>query len=262
MGTFPAFPKPSHAFSASEAGQALAGLIVRDAGVPRPGFLGAGPAVSAVAASWKVQVGPAVYVGQDAGAVAFSGVWSAEQVEITSSAGIPSGQARIDLVCWDPAGEALVVVEGVPGTSPGVPDPGEYVPVARVTVQAGDGMVIPAQVVPVFGLTALVSEPMFTAGNLSLTGGLSVAHSEVKVDAQKVYLTARITGTIGANSFIGYFVRAALRPLFYGLYNATTDGGPGRVRVREKAAGATAGEIWYFGTPGTELNLDLSWRHT
>lgn len=155
MSTFVGFPQSGHSFSASEVGLALAGLIVRDGDVPKVGFLGVGPTVAAVAASWKVEVGRCVYVHQVAGAVQFSGVSSPEQVDIAPSTGIPAGQARIDLVVWNPNTASLLVVQGTPAVSPVVPSSGS-VPVARVLVASGDGMVVAGQVSPVFVTTSVV----------------------------------------------------------------------------------------------------------
>lgn len=148
MATFVGFPQGGHAFSADEVGLALAGLVVREAsGVPRVGMLGAGPAVTAVPASWKVQVDPFVYVHQVSGAIQLSGVSIAEQVDIVPAAGnVPAGQARYDVVCWDPVNADLVVVQGLPAISPLMPSVGVLPMVARVRVNAGDGMVIGGQV--------------------------------------------------------------------------------------------------------------------
>lgn len=138
---------------------ALAGLIVRDgSGVPRVGMLGAGPSVAAVAAAWKVQVGPFPYVHQIANAIQISGLSAAEQVDIAPATGIPAGQARIDVVCWDQIAAALTVVQGVPGTSPVVPSNGSLAVVARVRVNSGDGMVVAEQVTPAFTITALAGQ--------------------------------------------------------------------------------------------------------
>lgn len=156
MTGFPEFPKGGHAFSADEAGTAFAGLIRRDsAGMPVPGMLGGGPKLSAVAAAWKVEVGPFAYARRIAAAVGFSGLSAAEQVDITSSATIPAGQARIDRVCWNPVDSTLVVIPGTPGTSPIPPADGGLIRVLLVRVNAGDGAVIQGQVTPEFAVTGL-----------------------------------------------------------------------------------------------------------
>lgn len=158
MTAFERFPKDGYSYSADDVGLALAGLVRRDlSGVPVTGMLGVGPLVSAVPASWKVQVGVFTYVDEADGAISFSGLSAAEQVDIVPAAGnVPSGQARIDLVCWDPVGEELVVEQGTPGVSPVVPPAGGFAPVATVRVNAGDGMVIAGQLAAVYLLTGLV----------------------------------------------------------------------------------------------------------
>lgn len=180
MTAFVGFPQDGHSFSANEVGQALAGLIARDnAGVPRVGMLGDGPTVTAVAASWRVQVDRFVYVHQIAGAVQFSGLSAAEQVDIVPAVGdVPAGQARIDLVCWNPVSAALVVLKGTPAVSPVAPAAGALAPVERVRVNAGDGMVVQAQLAAAFEHAALAqsaSSRQFgvlahMAGGTSLSG--------------------------------------------------------------------------------------------
>lgn len=156
MAGFPEFPGNGHAFSAEETGQALAGLIRRDAaGMPVPGMLGGGPKLTAVSAAWKVQVGAFVYARAIAAAVGFSGLSAAEQVDIVSSATVPAGQARIDRVCWNAADSSLVVITGTPGTSPNPPADGGLVRVMQVRVNAGDGAVIQGQITPDFATTGL-----------------------------------------------------------------------------------------------------------
>lgn len=169
MTAFVGFPQDSHSFSAAEVGLALAGLLVREgSGLPRVGMLGAGPAVSAVASSWKAEVARFVYVHQVSGAVQLSGVSSPEQLDITPAAGnIPGGQARIDLIVWDPATAALAVVEGTPGTSPVPPSAPGVALVAQVRVNAGDGMVIGGQITPIFQLTRLVGASAPVTGVVS-----------------------------------------------------------------------------------------------
>lgn len=169
MTAFIGFPRDSHSYSADEVGRAFAGLVQREPdGTPRVGMLSAGPTIAAVAASWKVQVGIFTYVHQVSGAVQFSGLSDDEQVDITPATGIPSGQARIDLVCWNQDDAELVVIDGVPATSPVVPSDGGLAPVFTVRVNSGDGMVIQGQVAPAYATTDLVGsagvEGVFTPG--------------------------------------------------------------------------------------------------
>lgn len=159
MTAFIGFPQDGHAFSADEVGRALAGLVRRDPdGTPREGVLGDGPTLTAVPAAWKVQVGPFTHVEDVSGAVVFSGLSAAEQVDITPASGIPAGQTRIDLVCWDTATPELVVVEGTPGTSPSEPSTGGLSAIVRVIVKSGDGAVAQGQVSPAFKQTWLLTE--------------------------------------------------------------------------------------------------------
>lgn len=159
MTAFEKFPKDGYAYSAADVGLALAGLIRRDAGVPKVGMLVA-PSVAAVAASWKVQVGQFWYVSHINGAVQLSGLSAAEQVDITPATDIPAGQARIDRVVWNPVSETLVVVEGAAAVSPVAPPVGVNAAVCTVRVNAGDGMVVTARVSPDFATTSLaVPEP-------------------------------------------------------------------------------------------------------
>lgn len=207
MTAFEKFPKDGFAYSAAEVGLALAGLVQRSAGVPKVGMLVA-PSVSAVAASWKVQVGEFWYVSQVNGAVAFSGLSAAEQVDIEPATDIPAGQSRIDRVCWDHAAEALTVVEGIPAVSPAIPATGGLAPVARVLVQSGDGMVVEARVTPDFVGTDLVG---FEGGSYTPTvsgysAGLAPATSaqfvrrgdsiEVEVRAVTEREFSRLAGTV------------------------------------------------------------------
>lgn len=144
MTTFVGFPQGGHSFSADEVGMALSGLVVREStGLPRVGVLGRGPVITAVAASWKVQVSPFVYAHQVSGAVQFSGVSTAEQLDILPAAGnIPVGQKRIDLVVWNPVTAALSVVTGTPAVSPVAPSHGATALLAQLLVEATDGMVL------------------------------------------------------------------------------------------------------------------------
>lgn len=170
MTSFREWPSDGGPHTSDSIGQALSGLVVRDAsGNPVPGML-APPTVSAVAASWKVQVGRFVHVRNVSGAARFSGLSASEQVDITPAAGIPAGQARIDLVCWNPATMVLLVVSGVPGVTPVVPSAGGMVPVAQVRVNASDGMVVAAQVVSRFTNTGLASAGETRTVTVTLTG--------------------------------------------------------------------------------------------
>lgn len=153
--SFPTFPKDAYDFSSADVGQALAGLIARDgAGMPVEGMLAA-PSVAAVPAAWKVRVGRFVHVSHVSGAVRFSGVKADTDADIAPAAGIPAGQARIDRIGWDVAAEALTVLTGTAASSPDAPALGALKPVARVRVDAGDGMVVASKVTPEFTQTGL-----------------------------------------------------------------------------------------------------------
>ena len=170
MTAFTGFPRDGYAFSANDVGRALAGLVRREAsGLPRVGMLGVGPVVTAVPASWKVQVGVFAYVHLIAGAIQFSGLSTAEQVDIVPAVGdIPAGQARIDLVCWDPVAAALAVVKGNPAATPVEPSAGGLAPVKTVRVNASDGMVIAGQLATAFQTTGVVtSDPPFAKGTVA-----------------------------------------------------------------------------------------------
>lgn len=167
MTAFVEFPQDGHAFSASEVGEALAGLVRRDAsGQVVSGVLGT-VNVSAVPAAWKVEISRFTFVRKVGNAARFSGLSVPEQHDITPAAGsIPAGQARIDLVCWDAVNAEVVVLEGVPASSPVAPTT-SLAPLARVRVNAGDGMVIAGQITPVFAVSWL-------AGAAPQAGGLFV----------------------------------------------------------------------------------------
>lgn len=157
MTAFFEFPREADDISAANAGEALAGLIRRDTGgMPVPGVLGS-LTVAAVSASWKVEVSPFTYVRKVGAGVRFSGLSAAEQHDITPAAGsVPAGQARIDLVCWDPVDAEIVVIDGTPASSPSVPSAGGFVALARVRVNSGDGMVIAGQITHVYATTGPV----------------------------------------------------------------------------------------------------------
>lgn len=158
MAKFEKFPKDGYAYSAADVGLALAGLIRREGSGPRSGMLSE-PAVSAVPASWKVQVGAFWFVSNSAGSVAFSGLSAAEQVDIEPATAIPAGQARIDNVVWDYATEQLSVVQGTVSASPSAPSlPANCAGVCHVRVNSGDGTVVASQVTKTFKRTALVGQ--------------------------------------------------------------------------------------------------------
>lgn len=171
MTAFVGFPQDGHSFSANEVGLALAGLVTREvSGVPRVGMLGIGPTVSAVGASWQVQVNQFVYVHQVLGAIQLSGLSAPEQVDILPAAGdISVGQARIDVICWNPVDAELSVVQGTPAISPVVPSVAPLVAIARVRVNAADGIVISGQISTVYQLADRV-----TGSLTSVTSGYSV----------------------------------------------------------------------------------------
>lgn len=155
MTAFLSFPKDGGPHSGASVGQALAGLVARDsAGMPRKGMIAA-PSVAAVAASWKVEVGRFVYVHHVNGAVQFSGLSEAEQVDITPATEIPAGQARIDRIVWNPTTAALDVLEGTAAASPVAPALGSNAAVARIRVDSGDGMTVAAKVAAEFEATDL-----------------------------------------------------------------------------------------------------------
>lgn len=158
MTTFTGFPRNDHSFSAFEVGEALAGLIIRDEdGLPLEGIIRE-PRVTAVAAAWRVKVWPFTHVARVGNGVRFSGVSAAEEIEITSSAGIPAGQARIDVVCWDAEAFELVVIPGVVSASPSPPDVENLVSLADVRVNAGDGSVVASRIELGFFQTFLAVE--------------------------------------------------------------------------------------------------------
>lgn len=172
MTAFPEFPQNGHEFSAAEVGEALAGLILRDgAGVPVPGVLG-GVTVTAVPTAWKIEVSPFTYVRAVGDGVGMSGLSAAEQHDIASAVGIPAGHARIDLVCWDPVGSSVIVVEGAVSATPAAPFDGGLVRLATVRVNSGDGAVIAGQVGHVFDVTALAG-----AGDVTVPAQLTGASS-------------------------------------------------------------------------------------
>jgi hypothetical protein len=159
MTTFGVFPRDEYDFSSAEVGTALAALFARDEnGLPKPGVIGQ-PKITAVTSAWKIRVSPFTYVSVDGTAIGLSGVSEAEELDIApaTSTPIPSGQSRIDVVCWD-LDEALVqVVQGVPAATPTAPPVGGWVPLAEVTVKNGDSMVVAGQIKLVYTGAAAAS---------------------------------------------------------------------------------------------------------
>lgn len=150
MTTFKTWPSDGGPHTSDSIGQALAGFIARDgSGNPVEGMLGA-PVVSAVAGAWKVQVGRFVYVRNVSGSARLNGLSAAEQVNIDSSASIPAGQSRIDVVIWDAVAESLSVAKGTPAATPVAPSTSGYVPIAQVQVNSGDAQVVSGQITTVF----------------------------------------------------------------------------------------------------------------
>lgn len=168
MATYGMFPRDGHEFSAAEVAKALGGLIQRDEdGIPVSGFIGS-PSVSVVPSTWNLLVGPLAHVSENDGGVAFSGISSDEMVTVDSATGIPAGQSRRDVVCWDVDAAELIVVKGTPGLVPEVPDTDDLAPIADVLVKAGDSMLIGAQVELGFYQTALaVDQPAVVRGSVS-----------------------------------------------------------------------------------------------
>lgn len=174
MTAFQGFPQDDYSFSANDVGNALAGMVGRDsANAPIPGMLNVAPTVTAGAASWRVLVGRFVYVHVVAGAVQLSGLSAPEEVDIVSAAGIPAGQARIDLVCWNPVDAELSVITGTPGTSPIVPPAGALEPVVSLRVNAGDSAVVPARITPAAAVSRAVAPIAF--GHAGVTKGFASA---------------------------------------------------------------------------------------
>lgn len=167
MSTYEEWPRDGHDFTAAEVGEAHAGLFRRYlTGEPREGVLG-DPYITAVPSAWKVKVPPFTYVRVSAGAVYMSGVSATEEVDVTSAAGIPSGQARRDLICWDREAAALVYLAGTPGTDPSLPSDGGLPRLAEVRVNAGDAAVLPAQVTHAYAPAALVNGPIPQKGTVA-----------------------------------------------------------------------------------------------
>lgn len=233
MTTVFPFPRDSHSYSADEVGRALAGLFARETtGIPRVGVLGSIPSVKNVAGTWKVEVGVFAYVNQVDRSVQISGLSSAEQHDITPAAGnIPAGQARIDLVAWDPVDAEIAVIPGTPAASPSVPSAPGFAPLATVRVNSGDGVVIGSQISIVAQTTDLVGssgvDGEFTPG----TGWAVEAGEESSLEriGRVVYLNTllRISAPGAFTSILT--VPPAFRPakdVFVGY--AQVSGGAGR----------------------------------
>lgn len=177
MMGFVGFPQDVHSFSAAEVGAALSGLVVREpSGLPRTGMLGKGPKLTAVPASWKVEASPFVYAHTANGGTQWSGETDPVQKDIAPAASIPAGQARIDVLAWDPVAAALSVVQGTAGTNPVAPSVGALVSVGEVRVNAGDGMVLQAQITPKYQYADHV------AGKISTVGPGYVASTETRLE--------------------------------------------------------------------------------
>lgn len=173
MTEFFGFPKDGHTYSADEVGRALAGLFTREPdGSPRAGVLNPGVVVSAVSGAWKVQVGRFTYVHSVLGSVQLSGLSSPEEHDIIPAAGnIPAGQARIDVVGWNPETASVAILEGTPSSSPVAPSDVSVVPLAHVRVNSGDGAVLPGQISLVFSVTGLAESTDSEWTTLTLLNG-------------------------------------------------------------------------------------------
>lgn len=179
MSKFPGWPKDDYSFNAAEVGQAFAALVVREDGIPRVGMLGAGPTVTAVPASWKLEVSAFVYAHTVGRATQWSGESSAVQVDVTPATGIPAGQSRIDALVWDPVVAELSVLAGVPAVSPSPPAVGARALVAEYRVNAGDGIVIQEQVTPKFQFADRVLGKITTMN----TGHAVTAATRLEIDS-------------------------------------------------------------------------------
>lgn len=167
MSTYEEWPRDGHAFTSAEVGEAMAGLFRRLVnGTPREGVLGE-PYITAVPSAWKVSVPPFAYVRVSGGGVFLSGVSATEEVDIVSAAGIPSGQARRDLICWDREAAETVYFAGTPSASPVLPGDGGLPRLASVRVNAGDSAVVPAQVSRDYAVAALVNGPIPKKGTVA-----------------------------------------------------------------------------------------------
>lgn len=234
MATFSGFPQDDFNFYADDVGRALAGFIRRDsAGLPVPGMLGDGPKVTAVAASWRVQVSPFSFVQRMAQAIRISGVSTAEQVDIAPATAIPAGQARIDLIVWNPDGPALVVIPGTVSASPVPPSNGGFEPVATVRVNSGDGTVVQGQIAPVFARTSL------TGGEVP-EQGVVAARSVVAGGATQVNITFT-PGRFTAAPLVLATVTGGVRDVNVTVSNVSKDGcilHLGSVSVVSRSVGA------------------------
>lgn len=257
MTAFTGFPRDGYAFSAAEVGLALSGLVAREvSGVPRVGMLGRGPAVAAVAAAWKVQVGRFVYVHQVGGAVQFSGLSAAEQVDIVPAVGMLAGQSRIDVVCWDPASAVLSVVTGTAAVSPVSPSVGALAEVARVLVLSTDGMVIAGRVTPVYALSALSSadgDTGWVSPPVSEGTGRAGDVPRVQLVNGVVYFAGSSKPAAGVEK-LQFVLPEGMRPDANFSVYLTTDS-PGRARVTVGANGnvrfneGDGGYIYFAGLP-------------
>lgn len=137
---FPGFPGGGYDFGYTEAGAALAGLVVRDgSGTPRSGVIPSKASLVTGRSDWNVDVAPFVVVRGDGPRILLGGVDASLQVAISPA---PASNSRIDLV-WalarnvdagDLAG-CVHVVTGVPGVAPVKPSlPAGGVELATVQV--------------------------------------------------------------------------------------------------------------------------------
>ena len=259
MAAFEEFPRDADAISAENAGLALAGFLARDsAGAPMPGMLAA-PKLSAVASAWKVQVGAFVYARVVNAAAYLGGISAAVQVDIVPAAGdVPTGQSRIDRIVWDPATAALSVVKGTPAASPAVPSAGGKVPVARVRVDAGDGMVIASKVTRDFAATSI-------GGSLEVdfgwdTAKVTVVRSTFEVTgrwARLRFYVKRRSGQWVNGDRLGQLSAALLdlapKEIEFAPVSVTPVGPVGNIAMRP------TGQLDLYTTSGSDVLGDIEW---
>lgn len=249
MTAFVGFPQDVHEFTADEVGKALSGLVARESsGLPRVGMLGTGPKVAAVPAAWKVSVAPFVYVDQVSGAIQLSGMSAEEELDIVPASGdVPSGQARIDAIGWDPVDAELVVVKGTPATSPAIPSLGGLASVGRVRVNAGDGMVIAARVTQNFQFADRVLGTISSfASGYSVTGNTRLERDAQNMVDAYVEIT-KGSGSIGSNELMVTFptgFRPAANVEFSGVVSQGGNAAPVFVRI------AASGGVSVFNPAG------------
>ncbi|GAB2567533.1 hypothetical protein [Leucobacter ruminantium] len=259
MTTFKPFPRNADDIDAANVGLALSGLVVREAsGQPRVGMMSPGPAATAVPASWKVEVGPFIYAHQVAGALQLSGVSAAEQLDILPATGnIPAGQARLDLVCWDPIAAELSVVRGTPAASPVEPPVGTLAKVLKVRVNAGDGMVLPDRVTKEYQFADRVQGKITT-----VAAGVTVsAQTRIERDPSgmvDVYVELISPAAMGTNLWIATMplgFRPAATTEFVG--GASQGGAAGPVFGEVRANGG----IYVWNPPAGNRKLSFHTRY-